>query len=189
MKVQDIASRGVATCEPNTDLAAVGGLMWAHGCGIVPVVDPLLNLVGVLTDRDICIALTTRGHRAHELRAADVMMGRVEHCAPKDDVRKALDTMRRAHVRRLPVVDEQGRLEGVLSLDDIALVAKPNGGGSSSDVSYEDVARTLQELDRRNVPVATKAEPTNVEVPVEAKASAATAAGTSTSTRGAVRNR
>lgn len=191
MKVQNIASRSIATCEPNTDLASVGGLMWEHGCGFLPVVDPHHRLVGVLTDRDVCIALTTRGSRAHELRAADVMMGRVESCGPKDDVRQALDTMRRAHVRRLPVVGEEGLLEGVLSLDDVALVAKPDGTAATSDITYEEVARTLQELDRRNALVAMDAESADARL-------AGAPAGQSTSTpvakaavsgRGAARGR
>lgn len=182
MRVEDIATRQVALCEPGTDLAAVGGLMWDAGCGIVPVVDPLRHLVGVVTDRDVAIALTTRGLRAHELCAADVMMGRVETCKPKDEVRLALDKMRRAHVRRLPVVDENGLLEGVLSLDDVALVAKPTPSAASTDVTYEDVARTLQVLDRRAELTAIEAKPEKADAPaaspaVPPKAAVATASG------------
>lgn len=121
MKVQDIMTRAVRTCGRSASLAEAAMIMWHNNCGIVPVVETDGKAVGVITDRDICMAWATRPLEGDKTRVGAVMTGQLFTCRPEDPVRKALQTMAHHKVRRLPVVDRQGRLVGVLSLNDLAL--------------------------------------------------------------------
>ena len=103
MKVKDIMTTDVRTCTPDITLAAAANVMWEGDCGILPVVDEG-ELIGVVTDRDMYIALATRNARAAQLKVGAVASSPVATCAPEDDVHAALAMMKQARVRRLPVV-------------------------------------------------------------------------------------
>lgn len=124
MKVKDLMTSAVKSCSPTTDLAAAAKIMWEGDCGAVPVTDDRGKVVGIITDRDICIAAATRSRMEGEIPVQDVISKNLYTCAPGDDVRAALDTMRSRKVRRLPVVGHDGQLAGILSLHDIALQAR-----------------------------------------------------------------
>lgn len=119
MLVESLMTRDVEVCRPDSTLADAAAVMWRRDCGVVPVVEEGGRVVGVVTDRDICMALSMRGQRAAEVRVAEVLTGGVQTCTPVDDVREALEAMARRQVRRLPVVDSRGQLVGVLSVNDI----------------------------------------------------------------------
>jgi CBS domain-containing protein len=119
MLVEGLMTRDVESARPHDTLADAAAVMWRRDCGVVPVIDDGGRVVGVITDRDICMALSMRGQRAGEVRVAEVMARGVETCTPVDDVREALEAMARRQVRRLPVVDSRGRLVGILSLNDV----------------------------------------------------------------------
>lgn len=119
MLVESLMTRDVEVCRPDSTLADAAAVMWRRDCGVVPVVEDDGRVVGVVTDRDICMALSMRGQRAGEVRVAEVMAQGVETCTPVDDVREALEAMSRRQVRRLPVVDSRGHLVGILSVNDI----------------------------------------------------------------------
>lgn len=140
MKVRDAMTRNVKCCTPDTNLAAAIELMWKADCGVLPVVDNG-KLAGIITDRDISIALGTRNRRASEVTVRDVATRQVETCAPEAELSSALAIMRRAKVRRLPVT-ENGKLEGILALNDIiGAVDRARG-----DIAYEDVVDTLRAI-------------------------------------------
>lgn len=156
MKVRDLMSTKVATIHSDTNLAAAGALMWENDCGILPVVDDSEKLIGVITDRDICIALCTRSARSSELTARDIAISRILSCAPDEDVRTALGTMREAKIHRLPVVNNAGTLEGIVSMDDIVACAEKGDG--KTEVGYEDVVKALQAIGtHHNQPLVTLA--------------------------------
>jgi CBS domain-containing protein len=146
MLVEQLMTREVEACRPDSTLAAVADIMWRRDCGVVPVVDKEGRVVGVVTDRDICIALASRGQTAHEVGAAEVMSREVHACTADDDVDEALALMRRARVRRLPVLDGQSKLAGVLSLRDVILNARRGGG--KRHVSRGDAFRTMRAVSR-----------------------------------------
>ena len=102
MKVKDIMTSEIRTCSPRTDLAAAAALLLDGDCGILPVVSDG-TLVGVVTDRDMYIALATRNTRASDMTTGEVMRTPVYTCGPDDDVQTALDTMKQHRLRRLPV--------------------------------------------------------------------------------------
>src|SRR5262245_39849072 len=94
MKVADIMTKDVKLCDPNTNLAAATEILWCTDCGALPVLDADGELVGLITDRDICIALGTRNGKASELFVRDVAAKPVFTCLPEDDIHEALKLMR-----------------------------------------------------------------------------------------------
>lgn len=129
MLVEKLMTREVESARPDDTLAAAAAVMWRRDCGVVPVVEEGGQVVGVITDRDICMALSLRGQRAAEVRVAEVMARGVETCTPVDDLGEALEAMARRQVRRLPVVDSRGRLVGLLSLNDVIRRTRKGKGG------------------------------------------------------------
>ena len=87
MKVNELMTTAVKTCAPDTNLSEVTALMWTHDCGVIPVVNDRGEVQGLVTDRDICIALGTTGTAAPSLTARDVMSREVVGCAPEDTCR------------------------------------------------------------------------------------------------------
>jgi CBS domain-containing protein len=128
MQVQEIMTAAPETCRPEDNLARAVECLWKADCGVLPIVDETGRVAGILTDRDICIALGTRNARASDVRIASVMRTSVYSCAPGDDVLAALAAMSERRVRRLPVVDG-GRLVGVVSLNDAVLAAGTGRNG------------------------------------------------------------
>ena len=141
MQVRDIMVREARSCRLNTNLAAATEIMWTNDCGALPVLDGGGSVVAMITDRDICMAVGTRNRRPSEVSVFEVIPQKVFACTPDDDIHTALQTMRSQKVRRLPVTSGNGKLEGVLCLNDIALNAK-----KSNALSYEDVMETLKAI-------------------------------------------
>jgi CBS domain-containing protein len=134
-------TKQVTACNPQTNAAAAAEMMFNQDIGILPVVeDGSGRPLGLVTDRDLFIALGTRNQRASELPVGDVMRTGLSLCSPDDDVQTALNTMAQQRLHRLPVVDETGALQGILSLNDVALKAGSDG------LSRDDVARTLKAI-------------------------------------------
>ena len=105
MTARDFMTSDVTSCGPDMDLATVAKTMWDCDCGAVPVVNEERKVIGMITDRDICIAAATRSTAPADIRVRDVMTGRVYTCGVEDDVRTVLKTMGERRVRRLPVLD------------------------------------------------------------------------------------
>ena len=140
MKVKDLMTASPSTCTPDTTVAEAAHLMWDQDCGILPVVDDGA-LVGVVTDRDMYIALATRNERASGLRVGAVASQNVATCVPEDDVHEALSTMKRLRVRRLPVVGFGNTVVGILSINDILRAA-----GIGEPVESDEIVETLQAI-------------------------------------------
>ena len=134
MKVRDIMTTDVQACRPDTDLAAVAKLMWDHDCGFVPVVDPRGAVGGPITDRDICIAAGTRGLPPQHIAAFQTMGGPVRACLPDDTLTNVLATMKQFKVRRLPVIDANGLLKGIVSMNDIMLATERTKGPALKEI-------------------------------------------------------
>jgi CBS domain-containing protein len=128
MKIKDLMTPSPEACRPDDNLGVAVALLWRANCGVLPVTDHSGRIAGILTDRDICIALGTRNARASEVPVGSVMRTTVQTCEPDEDVLTALARMSEWRVRRLPVVDAAGRLVGVFSLNDAVLAAAPSRG-------------------------------------------------------------
>ncbi len=132
MRVHEIMTREVKRCRADESLAAAARIMWENDCGCVPVVDGDERVIGIVTDRDVCMAAYTQGKAPSEITVDAAMAHAVATCAPDDPVDDAERTMQRRQVRRLPVVDGAGRLVGILSLNDLARFARAEGDGLSA---------------------------------------------------------
>lgn len=152
MKVKDVMMRTAASCTLETNLGAAVEILWNRNCGILPVVDAQQDVVGVVTDRDICIALGTRNLLPGEIVVSQVTSGKVFDCKPDDDIRTAMATMARAKVRRLPVVNANGKLEGILSMDDIVIHSEARIPGKTPELSHDNVVETLKKVYRPELP-------------------------------------
>ena len=142
MKVQDVMVKGVRFCNPDTNLATVAKIFWEQGCGALPVVENG-RAIGMITDRDVSIALGTRNTKAGDTLVRHVVLPKVFFSLAEDDIHTALSTMRAQQVRRLPVVDNEGTLVGILSLDDIVLFAEEK---PATELTYTDVIDTMQAI-------------------------------------------
>ncbi|MDH3493594.1 MAG: CBS domain-containing protein [Acidobacteriota bacterium] len=118
-------TKSVGTCAPEESLSRAVALMWDRDCGAVPVVSNK-EPVGIVTDRDIAVALTTRNLLPSQVSVADIATGRLVVCKEKDNVVKALKKMGKTGVRRLPVVNKKNKLTGMLSLADVIQASARN---------------------------------------------------------------
>jgi CBS domain-containing protein len=138
MNVSDVMTKTPAYCSSDTNLGAAAEIMWNRNCGFLPIVGSQGELTGVVTDRDLCIAMATRNRLPGEITVKEVASGLTDSCKPSDDIRTALETMAEKKVRRLLVVNAAGKLEGILSADDVVLrtdaQARGNTGLSSDEV-------------------------------------------------------
>jgi CBS domain-containing protein len=119
--------------------------MWDHDCGCLPVIsgDDVTRLLGVITDRDICMHALFQGEALRQLRVADAMARQVQVCRAADALADAEKTMREARIRRLPVIDEHDTLVGMISLADLAQEALRERSATSPEVTESEVGDTL----------------------------------------------
>ena len=142
MKVRDCMTTEVGYCQPDAMLTQAAEIMWQRDCGIVPVVDENQRVVGMITDRDICFAVVTKNRLPNEIKISEVINGKVRSCSPGDNVEDALRIMKRKQLRRLPVVNADGVLVGILSLADLIR----NAGKGRDAVSRRKLLGALREI-------------------------------------------
>lgn len=121
MKVREAMTAPALTCTPTTSLAVAARLMQEADYGTLPVVDSGGRLVGIITDRDICLAVAGSNRNAINITVHEAMTHKVFSARLDDDVHSALATMKTSRVRRLPVCDDSGHLEGIVSIEDLVL--------------------------------------------------------------------
>jgi CBS domain-containing protein len=146
MNVEQLMTKNGAACLPGATLNEVAQIMWDGDCGFVPVVESHARprLVGVITDRDVCMAAYTRGASLKDLCAADAMTADFAVCGPADALSHAVLRMAEARVRRLPVADEAGQLIGVISISDIAReAARQRRRRSKREITQAEVGSLL----------------------------------------------
>jgi CBS domain-containing protein len=149
MKVEQLMTRNVESCRPSDCLNRPAQVMWEHDCGIVPVVsdgDGSGRVVGMLTDRDICMAAYTQGRPLQEIPVASAMAQDICSCRPSDAIAVALKVMETNQIRRLPVVDQDDRLVGIISLADIAREAQHEHGVKRAEISDLAIAKALETI-------------------------------------------
>ena len=134
MIVREVMHAPAATCAPDDDLGTAVKAMREHDCGFLPVVDTHGIVVGVVTDRDICLAAGAARRPLNRVSANETMSHPVFSCFPDENLKVVLATMARHHVRRLPVLDRNGHLLGVLSTDDIVQAPPRRGAPTAEEV-------------------------------------------------------
>lgn len=124
MNVESVMTANPACCQAKTPLSEVARLMIDHDCGQIPVVDADGCPVGVVTDRDIAIRIVADGRDSSQCCAGDAMSHSVKTVRRDSALNDAVCLMESAKVRRVPVVDADGKLCGMFSLADLALTGK-----------------------------------------------------------------
>jgi CBS domain-containing protein len=144
MIVERIMMRDVARCAPNETLEAAVRQMCDRDVGFIAITERDDRVVGVVTDRDACMAAYAKRAPLSTIRVSDVMSRHVRACRPDDELATVEETMSLFKIRRMPVVDG-GRLIGILSLDDIAMAAE-RGQGKHGFPSASEVCHTLASI-------------------------------------------
>jgi CBS domain-containing protein len=156
MKVESLLTKPARACAPTDNLHTAAEVMWSADCGCVPVTDSNQRVVGIVTDRDICMAAHMEGEPLRARTVESIMSNVVCVCAADDLVEDVARVMGEKQLRRIPVIDPDGRLVGVLSLNDLALAAVDSVNGAA--LNSADVGRTLAAISRHR-PNSGSAEP------------------------------
>src|SRR5437667_119049 len=128
MRVKELMTHSPRACGVNDSANAAARIMWERDCGAVPVLGDDGHVVGIVTDRDICMAAYFQGLPLSSIQVANIMSADVCTCEAHDEVTRAEALMRQRQINRLPVVENGGMLVGMLSLCDVTQGIKRAGG-------------------------------------------------------------
>ena len=129
MKVREVMTRDVRVANPDQTIKEAARIMAEIDAGVVPVGDDD-RLVGMLTDRDIAIRAVAEG-RSPDTKVGDVMTAEVRYCFEDDEVEDICRNLGDQQIRRIPVVDRDKRLVGILSLGDVAMADGNDAAGQT----------------------------------------------------------
>ncbi len=148
MKISQVMTHPAACCGPYEPLSEAARIMWDKDCGVVPIVEPVTHaLLGVVTDRDLCMASYTQGRKLSEIPIEAIMSTQVVTCRGDESLERAHERLRTNGIRRLVVVDEHGAVEGIVSLNDLARAAA-QAAPAEQGALQKAVAQTLAEVSR-----------------------------------------
>jgi CBS domain-containing protein len=140
MRARDIMTKNPECCEPDDSAREAAQVMRDHDCGCVPIVDPQSSkVIGIVTDRDLAIRGIAEG-KSSDTKLRDLMTDVASCCGPDDDLRDVERTMADLQVRRIPVVDADGRCLGIIAQADIARAC------SDSDVTEQEIALVVEQI-------------------------------------------
>ena len=146
MKIKQVMTPDVRACTIDDTLNTAARLMWENDCGSIPVLSADGNgaVVGMVTDRDICMAAYTQGRALFEIPVATAMAHKIISCRMDDNVVQVEATMRANRVRRIPVLDDKGLLKGIVSINDPAREAEREMTMKAApEITLAEVAQTL----------------------------------------------
>jgi CBS domain-containing protein len=143
MNVSELMTTSVKSCGTSDDLQRAAQIMWEGDCGAIPVLDDDKRVVGMITDRDICMAAYTQNRPLWQIPVSSAMATKVHGIRETDPVEIVETLMRRVRVRRLPVLDTHGRLTGILSMNDLARHAHRSQGRKNNGLSGDSIVHTL----------------------------------------------
>jgi len=150
MNVQSVMTRKVKFAGLDATAADIARIMADNNCGAIPIVDEAKRVVGIVTDRDICLAMANARRLPSEIPVDHVMTKTVAMCGPDEDLEAALQTMQNRRVRRLPVISDDGTLQGILSVDDVVL--RVQAGKERAELAPDKTVKTLKAIFRRPIP-------------------------------------
>lgn len=146
MQVRDLMSTPAVSCREGYSLSTAVRLMRDRDCGALPVVDDDDRIIGIITDRDVCMAAYTKRRLLDDLSVAEITRGDVFSVAPGDTLQRAERVMAEHQVRRLPVVDANDSVVGVLSLNDIVREGQRERSLTSKELHSDEVLQTLAQI-------------------------------------------
>ena len=141
MNIEEVMKKSVRTCQASDSAKVPAQLMWQHDIGCVPVVDGEGKPVGMITDRDLLMSTYFTGKPLDEQSVAQASSKEIHFVKMGQTIQSAEAVMRAKQVRRLPVVDQAGKLAGIVSLVDLALA-----GGKGRAVKPDELTATLASI-------------------------------------------
>ena len=162
MKVKHVMTVDPVAIWRTESLATAAKSMWENDCGIMPIIDAGRRVVGVITDRDICMATAVRNRPESTISVEEVMTGKICSVKPDDDIQTALHLMHEHKIRRLPVLDDEGELKGMLSMNDIVLKAEETNG-KKAPLTFHEVIKTYKAICEHPVPMVRAAAATEAK--------------------------
>jgi len=150
MIIADIMTPYPRSCSVDDTLERAARLMWEHDCGALPIADRRGHIIGMVTDRDICMAAYTQGRPLREVPVTVAASQSVHSVPPEASLALAYHLMKMHRVRRLPVIDLGGNLVGIVSVGDIVRCAR-HARGLDDDVDPERIMSMLAEVCRSSV--------------------------------------
>jgi CBS domain-containing protein len=148
MQIAQLMTRTIQTCHQTDSLELAAKLMWEHDIGVLPVLDDFGMLVGIITDRDMCMAAYMQRQPLHALPVSVAMSKHVISCRPDDHDALVAGLMARHKVRRIPVVDDDQRPIGMVSLNDLALAS-----AHGREIPEREVVGTLASISEHGLEV------------------------------------
>ena len=125
MNIKDVMEHPVQSCGPDTNLQVIGKMMSEHDCGAVLVVDGSNRPIGIVTDRDIVMVAALKRKRLWDIPCSEATHNReVYTCKIDDDPFTVLKNMEQHRVRRMPVVNKNDELQGIITIDDLVHLAQ-----------------------------------------------------------------
>lgn len=146
--VEEVMHRGAHCCRLTDSCGRAAQVMWERDCGALPIRDEHGHVVGIITNRDICMAGYTKGCSVWKIPVAAVSSLCVHSVSPEDSVDYAEELLKRHRVRRLVVLDRGGNLVGMLSLAD--LVRRSPALGRQPELGADRLASVFASVSRRN---------------------------------------
>jgi CBS domain-containing protein len=121
-KCNEVMTKNLVCCLPNDSVAKAAELMQSGNIGSIPVVEneQSQKLVGIVTDRDLALKVVAKALDATSTKVETVMTHKVVTCHADEDLQKALDAMAEHQLRRIPVVDSENRIVGIIAQADVA---------------------------------------------------------------------
>lgn len=156
MKVKDVMTVDPTAIGITDSLVTAAKTMWQNDCGILPIIKDGRKVVGVITDRDVCMATAMRDRPQSRIAVEEVMTGDVFSVMPDDDVHQALELMQEHKIRRLPVLNAHGELKGMLSMNDLVLKAE-EVNGKKPKLTFTDVVKTYKAICEHPLPMVSAA--------------------------------
>lgn len=122
MKCTDVLTRDPVCCLPDDTVEQAARLMKKEDVGPIPVIENRQSkkLLGIVTDRDLAVKVVAEGRDNKKTKVEEIMTRNPVTCHPNDDLQVALDAMAQHQIRRVPVVDDQGRIIGIIAQADVA---------------------------------------------------------------------
>ncbi len=134
MKVHEIMTREISVCYPGEALSDIAQILWDDDLGCLPVLDEKEMVVGMITDRDICMAAFTQGRRLNDIEVSTAMSQNLFACKPDDSLVAANKIMKENKVKRLPVINQRSQLVGMITLNDLAQEACRKDGNKKPGI-------------------------------------------------------
>jgi CBS domain-containing protein len=156
MQVKELMTATPMSCDVDTTANDAARVMWECDCGVVPVVNREGRTVGVVTDRDICMAAYFQGRPLIEIPIADVMSRDLCAIQADADLADAERLMQQRQIRRLPVVADGGSLVGILSLSDVAQAVGRDGALRLASGEGRELLKTVTKVSERRSPEAVR---------------------------------